>query len=152
MLSRSIFHHRSAASKTNLQRLQWRAFGRREAPLPALSNPVEQAISAAQRRGDLNNLSGAGKALKQDNDASRVVPTGLTSSELLSKKAEFEMRRAMHNRELDHLQGQKLEYKGTSTASPSLSGGGSEGGGDGPDVMSRYILKQAQPTVEDLKS
>jgi Domain of unknown function (DUF1992) len=130
--------------------LSRRAFSRREAPLPALNNPVENAIAAAQQRGDLNNLSGSGKPLKQGVEASRV-PTGMTSSELLSKKAEFEMRRAMHNKELDHLQGQKLVYKGTNIVPTSLGGGG-DAGGEASNVMKRYIIDQAQPTVKDLKS
>ena len=119
--------------------------------MPPLTNPVENAIAAAQQRGELSNLSGSGKPLKQGVEASRV-PTGMTSSELLSKKAEFEMRRSIKNKELDHLQGQKLEYKGTSIVSSGL-GGRSDGssGGEGPDAMSRYILQQAQPAAKDLK-
>ncbi|KAL3899285.1 MAG: hypothetical protein SGARI_006495 [Bacillariaceae sp.] len=124
--------------------------------MPALTNPVEQAIADAQKRGDLSNLSGAGKPLTaKDNNIS--IP-GMSTSELLSKKAEFEMRRAVQSGELEHLQGEKLEYKGTNIVSTSLSSGSggssSIGGGEQPsgaDVMGRYILKQAQPKAKDLK-
>ena len=148
MLSRSRFVYRTVHNGKDLAR---RTFARREAPLPPLTNPVENAIAAAQQRGDLNNLSGSGKPLQQGVDASRV-PTGMTSSELLSKKAEFEMRRAIKNNELDHLQGQKLEYKGTSIVSSGLGTSSASGSdGDGPDAMSRYILEQAQPSAKDMK-
>jgi hypothetical protein len=140
--------------------LQRRNFARREAPLPPLSNPVEQAIAAAQQRGELNNLSGAGKPLKKDTAASishRMHSSSSSSANLMSSKAEFEMRRAVLNKELEleHMHGQAREYKGTSIVSMSLTGGdgGSDGAGDGADsgAMGRYILKQAQPSVKDLK-
>ncbi|CAB9512396.1 expressed unknown protein [Seminavis robusta] len=134
-----------------------RGFAKRDAPLPPLTNPVEQAIAAAQQRGQLNNLSGAGKPLssKSNSISSRPV-AGMSTSELLSKKAEFEMRRAVKNRELEHLEGQTLQYRGTTIVSPSLSSnsGGSPSGSSeksGATIMGQYILKQAQPSVKDLK-
>ena len=72
------------------------------------------------------------------------------------------MRRAIRNNELEDLggEGKKLKYKGTTGLSPSLTGGGggsNEGGGTGgggttgADVMSKYILDQAQPSANDMK-
>jgi hypothetical protein len=112
-----------------------------------LTNPVENAIEAAQRRGELDNLSGAGKPLAKG-DVGRV--TGISSSELLSKKAEFEMRRAIHNKELENIggEGKQLKYKGTGV-SPTVAGG-NDGVGGG-DVMSTYILKQTNPSAADIK-
>jgi hypothetical protein len=112
-----------------------------------LTNPVENAIAAAQRRGELNNLSGAGKPLAKS-DA--VVVTGMASSELLSKRAEFEMRRAIRNKELENIggEGKQLKYKGTGI-SPTI-GDGSDGGGGG-EVMGTYILQQAKPSAADIK-
>lgn len=127
----------------------------RDPPMPPLTNPVEQAIAAAQQRGDLNNLSGAGKPLSKTSSSSTAAVAGMSSTELLSKKAEFEMRRAIQSGELDHLQGEKLEYRGTNIVSVSLSAKSSSGGGGGEPtgakIMERYILKQAQPKAKDLK-
>jgi hypothetical protein len=112
-----------------------------------LTNPVENAIEAARRRGEFENLSGAGKPLKPQTGDVRAV-AGMSSSELLSKKAEFEMRRAIHNKELENIggEGERLKYKGTGI-SPTVGGDG--GGGD--NAMSTYILKQSTPSAADMK-
>ena len=131
-----------------------------------LTNPVEQAIEEARRRGELNNLSGSGKPMtssSKQNDAAMMHSSGRMSPEqLMSSKAEYEMRRAIRNNELEDLggEGKKLKYKGTTGLSPSLTGGGggsNEGGGTGgggttgADVISKYILDQAQPSANDMK-
>jgi hypothetical protein len=124
------------------------ASSRREVPLPPLTNPVEQAIVQARLRGEFDGLSGAGKPLQKSKETSPLA--GITTSTILSMRAEFEMRRAVHNKELEHLAGQKLEYKGTSIVSPTSAGGD---GGDGGDAMlSQYILKEAQPSAAGMKN
>ena len=137
---------------------QRRQFARREAPLAPLSNPVEQAIQAAQQRGDLNNLTGAGKPLKQDSASSLShvmhASSGSSTSNLLSTKAEFEMRRATLNKELEleHMHGKALEYKGTNITGSSVMSGGSGGADSLDSAMGAYILIESQPSVTDLKS
>ena len=118
---------------------QIRGFSRRDAPLPPLTNPVLNAIEEARKKGEFDNLSGAGKPLsKVDHD---LPPAGMTSTELLSKKAEFEMRRAIRNRELEDIggEGEKLTYKGT----------GEVGSADA--AMGSYIVNQVKPSFEDMK-
>jgi Domain of unknown function (DUF1992) len=134
-----------------------RGFARRDPPLPPLTNPTEQAIDAAQKRGALDNLSGAGKPLTfKHSDTVKARPmAGMSTAELLSKKAEVEMRRAIHNNELDHVAyGQPLEYRGTNIVSSSLSSSNSDQstGATGATAMGQHILKQAQPSVENLKN
>ena len=129
---------------------------RPDPPLPALTNPVEHAIASAQRRGDLSNLSGAGKPLTAKSDSSsRPAVPGMSTSELLSKKAEFEMRRAVQSGELEHLQGGKLKA-GTNVVSTSIGGSsGSSAGGEqqsGAGIMGRYILKEGMPVTSSSSS
>ena len=81
--------------------------------------------------------------------------TGMSSSQLLSQKAEFEMRRAVHSRELEDLagKGEKLQYKGTTIVTSSTANPGSSGGGcNANEAMSRYILDQVKPSTDDLKN
>lgn len=114
---------------------------------------MEQAIGQARAQGKFNGLAGAGKPLPKNKETSPIA--GITTSELLSKRAEFSMRRAIHNKELEHLAGQKLVYKGTNIVSTSLSGSSSDGmtgKGSGADVMGDYILKQAQPSAAHIKN
>ena len=139
-------------------RLHFSSSSRREPPMAPLTNPVEQAIEEARRRGKLSNLSGSGKPMQKktkDGDVHNGVMSGrMSPSQLISTKAEFEMRRAIRNRELENLggEGEKLKYKGTTGISPSLTGGGTstEGGGGGSDAgtnaMGKYILKQTLPS------
>lgn len=126
---------------------------RRDNPLPPLTNPVEQAIETSRRRGELDNLTGAGKPLAV-RDTTPTIPVGMSSSELLSKKAEFEMRRAIHNKELEEVagMGEKLKYKGTTEGGiASVQGGGRTSDGGVSDTMSHYILKESDLSVKDLK-
>ena len=130
---------------------------RRDAPMPPLTNPVENAIEEARRRGEFKNLSNAGKPLPKKDDVMTAVG-GNSPSDLLSKKAEFEMRRAIRNNELESLagEGQQLRYRGTTPGLPPAGqgSGGAVGGrasGVGADVMSQYILDQSQVSAEDLK-
>ena len=53
-----------------------------------LTNPVEQAIEEARRRGELNNLSGSGKPMtssNKQNDAATMHSSGRMSPEQLMK-------------------------------------------------------------------
>lgn len=135
----------------------------RDAPLPPLSNPVEQAILAAKERGDFNNLSGKGKPLPKRDIADPIA--GISNTDLLHKRAEVEMRQYIdhHAKEdlQDHYYGKKLPYKGTNivgTSSSSGSGSGSESGlGSSADAvvdaMGKYIIKESQqPTSASNKN
>jgi hypothetical protein len=121
------------------------AAARREPPLAPLTNPVENAIEAARRRGEFENLSGAGKPLPKG-DMPVAGGRGSSPSDLLSKKAEFEMRRAIRNNELENLggEGKKLKYKGTAISTPTI-------GGEGGQSISNYVLVQADMSAEDMK-
>lgn len=145
-----------------MMRTPQRHFARREAPLPPLTNPVEQAIRNAQKRGELTNLAGSGKPLSKNavttlSSHSLHASSGSSTSNILSTKAEFEMRRAAMNQELEleHLHGKARAYQGTNIVGSSGIGGGgpsSGAGGDLNSVMGDYILKESQPSVKDLKS
>mmetsp|Transcript_44728 Transcript_44728/g.68429 ORF Transcript_44728/g.68429 Transcript_44728/m.68429 type:complete len:82 (-) Transcript_44728:93-338(-) len=71
---------------------------------------------------------------------------GSSTSDLLSRKAEFEMRRAIRNSELEQLggEGEKLKYKGTAITGPKI-------GGEGGQSMKTYILDQADMSAEEMK-
>lgn len=128
------------------------AAARRDPPLPPLSNPVEKAIEAAGRRGDLSNLSGSGKPLSPKRGGDVAVAAGrMSPATLLFRKAEYEMRRAVRNRELVNLEGEgeKLKYKGTGIVSPRIGG---DGGSGGDDSLGTYILDQSQLSSEDMKN
>ena len=89
----------------------------------------------------MNDLAGSGKPL---NKVDNTQHPRMSTSELLQKKAEFEMRRAIHQRELEDIggEGQKLKYKGTLEMN-------SDGLGE---AMGSYITHQAEPSAEDLKN
>ena len=122
----------------------------REPPLPPLTNPIENAIEAARQRGEFQNLSGSGKPLPKGESVLAVAGGGGSPSELLAQKAEFEMRRAIRNNELENIggEGEKLKYKGTGI-SPSI--GGESGGGGGGNAMEHYILDQSRISADDMK-
>ena len=108
-----------------------------------------QSIEDAQQRGEFNHLSGSGKPLPKRTDT--TVPVGLSGTQVMAQKAEFEMRRAIHNQELSDLagQGEALPYKGTSVTGAEISQ--QQGGGGGLDVVSDFVMKESKLSAEDLK-
>ena len=132
--------------------LQTRSLASRD---PIISPSVERAIREAQQRGAFDKLRGAGKPLISKRYDMRVkggLTPGMSSVELFSKKAEFEMQRAIRNHELDPvLHGQPLKYRGTTVVTSSWSSGSSSSSDSSTTAMEQYILKQAQPSVKDLK-
>ena len=113
-----------------------RTFAKRAAPLPPVMTRVERMIAEAQGAGDFDELEGKGKPLKRGHD---VAVAGVSQSELIAHRAEFEMRRANVQHELDYVGGKGVPLPKGTTRGPSLG------------QISQYVKKNSGFSAKQLK-